>query len=62
MEFIEYAYFYSKCDLGMLSAAASQGLILRWDIDSGLSQCDKFLYVSDEYIKVGYSMRHVQPK
>ncbi|VDN40261.1 unnamed protein product [Gongylonema pulchrum] len=36
----------------MLSAAASQGLVWRWDIDSGLSQCDRFLYVNDDYIKV----------
>lgn len=38
--------------LGMMSAAASQGLIWRWDIDTGLAQCDRFLYVNDEYIKV----------
>lgn len=37
----------------MLSAAASQGLIWRWDIDSGLAQCDRFLYVPDDYIKAG---------
>lgn len=35
----------------MLSAAASQGLVWRWDIDTGLSQCDRFLYVNDDYIK-----------
>ncbi|KAK6038069.1 Proteasome/cyclosome repeat protein [Cooperia oncophora] len=37
----------------MLSAAASQGLVWRWDIDSGLGQCDKFLYVNDDFIKAG---------
>lgn len=37
---------------GMLSSAASQGLVWRWDFDVGLSQCDRFLYVNDDYIKV----------
>lgn len=36
----------------MLSAAASQGLVWRWDIDTGLAQCDRFLYVNDDFIKV----------
>lgn len=36
----------------MFSAAASQGLVWRWDIDSGLAQCDRFLYVNDDFIKV----------
>lgn len=37
---------------GMMSAAASQGLLYRWDVDNGLNHIDKFLYVSDDYIKV----------
>ncbi|KAE9414791.1 hypothetical protein Angca_006864, partial [Angiostrongylus cantonensis] len=37
-------WFYKNKEYGMLSAAASQGLVWRWDIDSGLGQCDKFLY------------------
>lgn len=36
----------------MLSATASLGLILLWDIDGGLGQIDKYLYSSEEYIKV----------
>ncbi|VDN57153.1 unnamed protein product [Dracunculus medinensis] len=46
-------WFYKNKDYGMMSAAASQGLIWRWDIDTGLAQCDRFLYVNDEYIKAG---------
>lgn len=38
--------------LGMLSAAASQGLVYRWDIDGGLAACDRFLYVQEDFIKV----------
>ena len=37
---------------GMLSATASLGLILLWDVDGGLIQIDKYLYSSEDYIKV----------
>ncbi|GAB1598561.1 26S proteasome non-ATPase regulatory subunit 2-like [Argonauta hians] len=40
-------------DMGMLSATASLGLILLWDLDGGLSQIDKYLYSSEDYIKAG---------
>lgn len=36
----------------MLSATASMGLIQLWDIDAGLTQIDKFLYSSEDYVKV----------
>lgn len=36
----------------MLSAAASLGMILLWDVDGGLTQIDKYLYSSEDYIKV----------
>ena len=39
--------------LGMLSATASLGLLLLWDVDGGLTQIDKYLYSSEEYIKAG---------
>jgi len=37
---------------GMMSAAASMGLIYRWDVDGGLSAIDKYLYTTEESIKV----------
>jgi len=37
---------------GMLSATASLGLSLLWDTDVGLSHVDKYMYSSEEYIKV----------
>jgi len=37
----------------MMSAAASLGALLLWDVDGGLSQIDKFLYSSDTNIKAG---------
>jgi len=38
--------------VGMMSAAASLGLVLLWDIDAGLTQLDKYLYSKEDYIKV----------
>ena len=37
----------------MLSAAASLGMILLWDVDGGLTQIDKYLYAQEDYIKAG---------
>jgi len=36
-----------------MSTAASLGLLLLWDIDGGLTQIDKYLYSTEEYIKAG---------
>lgn len=38
---------------GMLSAAASLGMIHLWDVDGGLTPIDKYLYTADEHIKAG---------
>ena len=37
----------------MLSASASLGLSLLWDVDTGLSHIDKYTYSSEEHIKAG---------
>lgn len=44
---------------GMLSAAASLGMILLWDVDGGLTQIDKYLYSSEDYIKVNIRLGSV---
>lgn len=36
----------------MLSATASLGLVLLWDVEGGLTEIDKFLYSNEESIKV----------
>ncbi|KAI6202974.1 26S proteasome non-ATPase regulatory subunit 2 [Aphelenchoides besseyi] len=46
-------WFCKNQEYGIFSAAASLGLIYRWDIDKGLVQCDQFLYVNDDYIRAG---------
>ena len=45
-------WLYKNKEHGMLSATATLGLILLWDVDGGLTQIDKYLYSSEDYIKV----------
>jgi 26S proteasome regulatory subunit N1 len=47
------SWIYKNKDDGMLSAAASLGLLLLWDPEMGLSQIDKYSYASEEHIKAG---------
>lgn len=46
-------WLYKNKEHGMLSATGSLGLILLWDVDGGLTQIDKYLYSSEDYIKSG---------
>ncbi|XP_069134068.1 26S proteasome non-ATPase regulatory subunit 2-like [Argopecten irradians] len=46
-------WLYKNKEHGMLSATASLGLILLWDVDGGLTQIDKYLYSSEDFIKAG---------
>jgi 26S proteasome regulatory subunit N1 len=46
-------WLYKNKEHGMLSATASLGLILLWDVDGGLCQIDKYLYSAEDYIKAG---------
>ncbi|KAL5006869.1 hypothetical protein ScPMuIL_015675 [Solemya velum] len=46
-------WLYKNKDHGMLSATASLGLILLWDVDGGLTQIDKYLYSQEDNIKAG---------
>lgn len=47
------SYIYKNKDAGQTSATASIGLLNLWDVDSGLSAIDKYLYSEEEYIKAG---------
>jgi 26S proteasome regulatory subunit N1 len=46
-------WIYRNKEHGMMSAAASLGLIYLWDPDTGVSVLDKYLESQDEYIKSG---------
>lgn len=47
------SWIYKNKGEGMLSAAASLGCIMMWNIEAGLTEIDKFLYSSDPLIKAG---------
>eukprot|EP00667_Euglena_gracilis_P002435 EG_transcript_2436 len=49
-------WLHKNKDHRMMSAAASLGMIMLWDVDDGLAQVDKFLYSHEEYIKAGALM------
>ncbi len=38
---------------GMLSATASMGMLLRWDVEQGLERIDKFTYAGEDNVKAG---------
>lgn len=40
----------------MMSAAASLGLLLLWNVEEGLTQIDKFLYSNEDYVKAGAAL------
>uniref|UniRef100_A0A2K6QJ58 26S proteasome non-ATPase regulatory subunit 2 n=1 Tax=Rhinopithecus roxellana TaxID=61622 RepID=A0A2K6QJ58_RHIRO len=46
-------WLYKNKDHGMLSVAACLGMILLWDVDSGFTQTDRYLYSCEDYIKSG---------
>uniref|UniRef100_A0A2K6AZ91 26S proteasome non-ATPase regulatory subunit RPN1 C-terminal domain-containing protein n=1 Tax=Macaca nemestrina TaxID=9545 RepID=A0A2K6AZ91_MACNE len=46
-------WLYKNKDHGTSSAAASLGMILLWDVDSGFTQTDKYLYSCEDYNKSG---------
>jgi 26S proteasome regulatory subunit N1 len=49
-------WLYKNKDHGMMSAAASLGSILLWNVEEGLTQIDKFLYSSEEYVMAGAAL------
>lgn len=47
------SWLHKQRDHCMLSATASLGLLMLWDVDGGLAAIDKYLYASDENIRAG---------
>ncbi|KAJ3283068.1 proteasome regulatory particle base subunit [Borealophlyctis nickersoniae] len=47
------SWIYKNKDHGMMSATASLGAILLWDVEIGLTQIDKYLYSQEDHIKAG---------
>jgi len=47
------AWVFKTKDDGMMSTAASMGMLLKWDIEDGLDQIDKYTYAQEDQIKAG---------
>jgi len=46
-------WLFKNKDHGQMSATASIGLVLLWDVDGGLTQIDKYFYSPEDPIKAG---------
>eukprot|EP00761_Pharyngomonas_kirbyi_P012308 gb/GECH01012335.1/.p1 GENE.gb/GECH01012335.1/~~gb/GECH01012335.1/.p1 ORF type:complete len:872 (+),score=203.33 gb/GECH01012335.1/:1-2616(+) len=49
----ESDWIYKNKGHGIISAAASMGMIYLWNVDDGLSAIDKYLYANDNNVKAG---------
>ena len=47
------SWVWKTKDEGQISTAASLGMLLRWDVETGLDKIDSFTYASEENIKAG---------
>jgi len=47
------SWMYKNREHGKMSAAASLGMITLWDVEGGLTQIDKYMYVSDQHVVAG---------
>jgi len=46
-------WVFKNKDHGKMSAAASLGMVLLWDVEGGLPQIDRFLYATDQNVVAG---------
>lgn len=46
-------WLYKNKKHGMMSAAASLGMLMLWNVEEGITEIDKYLYSGDEYVKAG---------
>ncbi|KAK2365656.1 26S proteasome non-ATPase regulatory subunit protein A [Trifolium repens] len=46
-------WVFKKKEHGKTSAAASMGMVLLWDVDSGLAQIDKYFHSNDNHVIAG---------
>jgi 26S proteasome regulatory subunit N1 len=46
-------WLFKNKDSGKMSAAASLGMLMMWNVDEGLNQIDKFFHNKDDHIRAG---------
>jgi len=49
----KHSWIYKTKDDGMLSATASLGMLLQWDVETALDKIDKYQYAEETEIKAG---------
>lgn len=47
------SWVWKTKDDGMMSTAASVGMLLQWDVEMGLNKIDRFMYAPEDQIKAG---------
>ncbi|KAF8463501.1 armadillo-type protein [Kalaharituber pfeilii] len=50
------SWVFKNKDQGMISATASIGMLMQWNVEPGLQAVDKYLYADDPQIKAGASL------
>jgi 26S proteasome regulatory subunit N1 len=51
-------WLYKNKSHGMLSATASLGMLMLWDVDSGFSAVDRYSFSAQAHIKAGAALAH----
>lgn len=46
-------WIYKNKEHGTMSATASLGMIMLWDVDGGLADIDKYMYAKQDYVRAG---------
>ena len=49
----QQSFIWRTKDDGMVSTAASIGMLMQWDVETGLNKIDKFAYAKEEEIRAG---------
>jgi 26S proteasome regulatory subunit N1 len=53
MEDTRESWIWKTKDEGMISTAASIGMLMQWNLDEGLAKLDSYMYADDEPVKAG---------
>lgn len=49
----QVSWIFKNKEHGKMSATASLGMVLMWDVEGGLPQIDKYLYSTDNHVVAG---------
>jgi 26S proteasome regulatory subunit N1 len=58
MEDTQQSWIWKTKDEGMISTAASIGMLMQWNLDDGLAKLDAYMYADDDPVKAGAYLAH----